>query len=58
MKTYTVYASEVVTFCADVQANSQEEAQQKFMDKARTCVEHLENSGFQIDAVFEMREQA
>lgn len=52
MKTFTVYASEVVTYCADVQANNMQEAKRLFGNGEHGAVEHLSNTNMQIDAVW------
>jgi hypothetical protein len=49
---YTIYASEVMTYCADVEAQSEEEAKEKFISGNRSTLEHLDNMSFQIDAIY------
>jgi hypothetical protein len=55
---YTIYASEVMTYCADVEAQSEEEAKEKFISGTRSTLEHLDNMSFQIDAIYTHQTEA
>jgi hypothetical protein len=51
MQTFRIYASEVVTFFAEVEANNAVEAKSKFKNGDHNCVEHFSNDDLKILAV-------